>query len=319
MEQLADGRESICAVLLDVVMPVMDGMEVLREMNAQGWTEEIPVFLITAEAGSDVLREAYTLGVMDVISKPVVPYVVQRRIGSVIELFSARERLSSKVAEQQDEIFQQAQQIIELNMGMIEALSTAIEFRSGESGAHVRRIHDITRHMLLHTKLGGRGLSEETVTHISMAGGHARRGQDCDTRQYPEQAGEAYAGGVRDHEDPHPQGGRAAGENPPDAGSRRFPLRLRHSEIARRWDGRGYPDGLRGAEASVWSQIVAVADVYDALVSKRVYKDAFSVETALDMIVGGQCGVFSPELLESFLAVEKELRGLYRPGAGQIS
>ncbi len=319
MEQLADGRESICAVLLDVVMPVMDGMEVLREMNAQGWTEEIPVFLITAEAGSDVLREAYTLGVMDVISKPVVPYVVQRRIGSVIELFSARERLSSKVAEQQDEIFQQAQQIIELNMGMIEALSTAIEFRSGESGAHVRRIHDITRHMLLHTKLG-EGLSEETVTHISMAAVMHDVGKIAIPDNILNKPGKLTP---EEYEimKTHTLKGAELLEKIPQM---RDHAAFRYAyDIARhhheRWDGRGYPDGLRGAEASVWSQIVAVADVYDALVSKRVYKDAFSVETALDMIVGGQCGVFSPELLESFLAVEKELRGLYRPGAGQIS
>ena len=122
MEKLMDHPEKICAVLLDVVMPVMDGIEVLRKLNDQGLTEQIPVFLITAESGDQTLKEAYSLGVMDVILKPVVPYVVRRRINSVIELFRARKRLGNKVAQQQTEIYQQAQQIIELNMGMIEAL-----------------------------------------------------------------------------------------------------------------------------------------------------------------------------------------------------
>ena len=168
LAKLMDHPERICAVLLDVVMPVMDGIETLRTMNALGMTEQIPVFLITAESGDGTLKEAYSLGVMDVILKPVVPYVVQRRIDSVIELFRARKRLRNKVVEQQTEIFQQAQQIIELNMGMIEALSTAIEFRSGESGSHVRRIHDITEYMLRHTELGA-GLSGEEIQHIAMA------------------------------------------------------------------------------------------------------------------------------------------------------
>lgn len=115
-----------------------------------------------------VAKEAYQLGVMDAISKPVIPYVVERRVNSVVELFRARKRLGNVVERQQSALLRQAEQIIEFNRGMIESLSTAIEFRNGESGEHVRRIHDITRYMLEHTSLSA-GMSPEDIDAIALA------------------------------------------------------------------------------------------------------------------------------------------------------
>ena len=151
LEAILAAPESLCAVLLDVMMPRLDGIQVLRRLREEGLTQKLPVFLITAEASDSVMREGYELGVMDVISKPVVPYVVLRRVQSVVELFQARRRLNNVVVAQQEELLRKAEKIVELNMGMIEALSTAIEFRSGESGEHVRRIRDITAIMLSQT------------------------------------------------------------------------------------------------------------------------------------------------------------------------
>ena len=146
----------------------MDGMEVLGRLAPTGLLERVPVFLITAERGSAVMEEAYRLGVMDFIGKPIVPYVVTRRVLAVVELFEARKRLSLTVEDQRAQLLERAQQIIELNRGMIESLSTAIEFRDGESGLHVRRIHDITRTILLETPFG-EGLEEEDVDDIALA------------------------------------------------------------------------------------------------------------------------------------------------------
>lgn len=129
-------------------MPRMNGLELLQRLQEEGLLERLPVFLITAEASDAVLREAYGLGVMDVIPKPVVPYLVLRRVQSVVELFQARRRLSRTVESQQERLLRQAQEIIQLNLGMVEALATAIEFRSEESGGHVRRIDH--RPLLLH-------------------------------------------------------------------------------------------------------------------------------------------------------------------------
>lgn len=143
--QLLDGHEEeVCAILLDVLVPVMDGMEFLKAVHQRKLQKQIPIFLITAENSSTVLEDAYALGVMDVITKPVIPYVVQRRVDSVVELFQARKRLGAKANLQQAELLLQARKIMNLNAGMVEALSTAIEFRSCESGEHVRRIHDFT-------------------------------------------------------------------------------------------------------------------------------------------------------------------------------
>lgn len=143
-----------CAILLDVMMPAMDGLEVLQHLKQAELLDKIPVFLITAETSDSVMKEAYRLGVMDVISKPIIPYVVARRVNSVVELFRARHRLSSQVMHQQEKLLEQAGHIAKLNQGMIEALSTAIEFRSAESGDHVRRIYEITKYILEHTELG---------------------------------------------------------------------------------------------------------------------------------------------------------------------
>ena len=137
LNKILDNPEKYCAILLDVMMPEMDGLEVLHHLKEAGLVKKIPVFMITAEANDNTIKEAYRLGVMDVILKPVVPYLVLRRVNSIVELFQVRKRLGNQVERQSLELLEKSQKIIELYQGMIEALSTAIEFRDGESGEHV--------------------------------------------------------------------------------------------------------------------------------------------------------------------------------------
>ena len=304
--------ERFCAVLLDVVMPRMSGLEVLERLRESALTEKLPVFLITAEASDENMRRAYDLGVMDVISKPVVPYIVLKRVQSVIELFQARKRLRRTVKSQQTELLAQAEKIIRLNQGMIEALSTAIEFRSEESGDHVRRIHDITWNLLTYTPLGD-GLDDEAIHQIALASIMQDVGKiaipDAILNKPGKLTAEEYA-----IMKTHTTQGALLLERIPQL--RETGLYAYAADIARhhheRWDGRGYPDGLRGDEISVWAQAVSLADVYDALINKRVYKAAFSRERALEMIRNGDCGVFGPRLLDCFFAVEERLFSLYR-------
>ena len=304
--------ERFCAVLLDVVMPRMSGLEVLERLRESALTEKLPVFLITAEASDENMRRAYDLGVMDVISKPVVPYIVLKRVQSVIELFQARKRLRRTVKSQQTELLAQAEKIIRLNQGMIEALSTAIEFRSEESGDHVRRIHDITWNLLTYTPLGD-GLDDEAIHQIALASIMHDVGKiaipDAILNKPGKLTTEEYA-----IMKTHTTQGALLLERIPQL--RETGLYAYAADIARhhheRWDGRGYPDGLRGDEISVWAQAVSLADVYDALNNKRVYKAAFSRERALEMIRNGDCGVFGPRLLDCFFAVEERLFSLYR-------
>ena len=311
MEKLVKYHEKICAILLDINMPVMDGMEVLERLNALGWMEQIPVFLITAESANSTLQKAYAMGVMDVIMKPVVPYIVKRRIESVIELFQTRKRLRNKIKKQEIKLSLQAERINELNMGMIQSLSTAIEFRSGESGDHVQRIHDITKYLLLHTDLG-KGLTEEEITYISIAAIMHDVGKIAVPDRILNKPGKLTPEEFEIMKEHTVQGGLLLQKIPQLRNHEAFHYAY---EIARhhheRWDGRGYPDGLRGDEIPIWVQAVSIADVYDALVSKRVYKDALPVSKALDMIQKGQCGVFNPKLLQCFFEVETEIRKFY--------
>ena len=319
LDAIRQNADTLSAILLDVVMPRMDGIEVLRQMYQLDLAKKIPVFLITADVGSDTMREAYNLGVMDVIFKPVVPYIVRRRVNSVVELFRARHRLGAEVERQRDQLLLQAQQLVEMSMGMVEALSTAIEFRSDESGEHVRRIHDITCHLLRHTPLG-EGIPEDqiqligvgAITHdvgkISIPDAVLNKKGRLTPEEYELMKTHTVKGAellskipqMREH----------------SAYLYAYDIALHHHE---RWDGNGYPDGLLGDQIPIWTQIVSLADVYDALVSKRCYKPAYAATEAMEMILDGQCGVFNPRLLECFQKEEPVLRRLYpeREGASE--
>ena len=300
LEQIWAHRDELCAVLLDVVMPEMDGLEVLQQLQESGLTREVPIFMVTADPGTSTIEQSYQCGVMDVIAKPVVPYVVRRRVDSVVELFRARRRLGAEVERQRDQLILQAQQLAAMGMGMVEALATAIEFRSDESGEHVRRIHDITCYLLRTTPLG-EGLSEDEIKLI----GVAAITHDVGKISYEIMKTHTVKGAellskipqMRDHSAYHYA----------------YDVALHHHE---RWDGQGYPHGLVGDETPIWTQIVSLADVYDALVSKRCYKDPFSNAVAMRMILDGQCGVFNPKLLKYFQQAEPVLSQLYKPVKG---
>lgn len=311
LSMIQENQEKYCAVLLDVVMPVMDGLEVLRRLKSRGLLEKIPVFLITAEASDSTMKEAYRLGVMDVISKPVIPYIVIRRINSVVELFRARKRLGNVVEQQQSKLLAQAEKIISLNQGMIESLSTAIEFRSGESGEHVRRIREITEYILKHTEFG-EGLNEEQIRQIGLGAIMHDVGKIAIPDAILNKPGRLT---VEEFEvmKTHTLQGAALLEKIPQLREQEayiyaYDIARHHHE---RFDGRGYPDGLKGEEITPWAQVVSIADVYDALSCKRVYKDAFSRETVVEMIRDGQCGTFNPRLLDCFFSVEEQLYQLY--------
>lgn len=312
LEKIRTDPEGYCAVLLDVVMPEMDGLEVLRALQAAELLEKIPVFLITAEASDATMKEAYRLGVMDVISKPVVPYVVLRRVNSVVELFRARKRLGNVVERQQSELLVQAQKIIDLNQGMIESLAAAIEFRNGESGQHVRRIHDITKSLLSDTDLGA-GLSKEQIQQIAQASIMHDVGKIAIPDAILNKPGRLTLEEFEIMKTHTTQGGFLLEKIPQlrenGVYHYAYDIARHHHE---RWDGRGYPDGLKGDEISLGAQIVSLADVYDALSCKRVYKDAFPRERVLQMIRDGECGVFNPELLDRFFSVEEELQRMYQ-------
>ena len=311
LEMIREQPGRFCAVLLDVVMPEMDGIEVLRRLHEDGFPAQAPVFLVTADPNGKVTKEAYELGVMDVISKPVTPFVVLRRVQSVIELFQARRRLRGVVERQQASLLVQAEKIIRLTQGMVEALATAIEFRSEESGGHVRRIHDITFTLFSETDLG-RGMRREEIDQIALAAILHDVGKIAIPDTILNKPGRLTPEEFEVMKTHTTQGALLLGRIPQlqEHPSYRYAadIALHHHE---RHDGRGYPEGLKGDEITPWSQAVSLADVYDALSCKRVYKNAFPREQVLEMIRGGACGAFHPELLRCFFSVEEELSQFY--------
>ncbi len=307
---------SLSAVLLDVIMPWMNGIQVLRALHQQGLTRVIPVFLITADGADSVMREAYELGVMDVILKPVVPYMVHRRVNSVVELFRARRRLGAEVERQREKLLLQAQRLAEMSLGMVEALSTAIEFRSDESGEHVRRLHNITCHLLRHTSLG-EGLSDEQIRLIGIGAVTHDVGKLSVPDAVLNKKGRLTQEEFTLMKNHTVKGAQLLSNIPQMREHPAYPyaydIALHHHE---RWDGGGYPHGLVSDQTPIWTQVVSLADVYDALVSKRCYKDAYSAQTAMTMILDGECGAFNPRLLACFREAEPVLRQFYQPPEG---
>lgn len=300
---LEERGEHIAAVLLDIIMPVMDGFQVMVKMRDMGLMEKIPVFLITADASEESMSRGYQLGAMDIIEKPIVPYFVRRRVESVMELFAARERLSHVVELQGQKLRRQEQEILNLNYSIIESLSTAIEFRSGESGEHVKRIRHLTRLLLEELRKTGKkeyAFSDREIQEIAQASIMHDVGKIAISDLILNKPGKLTDEEFEIMKDHTLMGCHVLEQIPQYRNNRlyqyAYDICRHHHE---RWDGRGYPDGLKENEITIWSQVVSVADVFDALTNKRVYKPAIPVPEALDMIFTGQCGTFNPELLEA--------------------
>ena len=306
----------LAAVLLDIVMPDLDGIEVLRWAAEQRYTERIPFFLITAETASDTLKRGYDMGAVDVINKPFSPYFLRRRVNNAIDLFRKTEWLAMTVAEQQEEIARQLAELNRVNSAMIETLAMAIEFRDGESGEHVLRIRDITALLLAAPEMRGT-LTDEQVSLIATASILHDVGKIAIPDAILQKPGKLTAEEFETMKLHTVRGSEMLALMPHAAEvesiySYAQDICRHHHE---RWDGRGYPDGLVGDEISIAAQVVSLADVYDALTNARVYKPAFSHEVAMNMINEGQCGTFNPALLEAFNRVGPKLeRGEHRRG-----
>ncbi len=302
---------NICAILCDLYMPEMNGMELLQILHERGISKRLPVFLITASDEFEIAHEAYGLGAMDVIGKPIIPFVILRRVQSVLELFHTRESLQARVYGQEQQLMENATTIDNLHLSTIEALASAIEFRDMESGQHVNRIYAITRHILSHTAMG-KGLSQAEIENMAIGSIMHDVGKIAISDMVLNKPGrltsEEYEIMKR-----HTLKGAALLER--ISLTQSHPSYIYACDIARhhheRWDGGGYPDGLQGDEITVWSQVVSIADVYDALISPRIYKKSFTPDEALDMILTGQCGTFNPKLVDCFLEVEPTIRSWY--------
>lgn len=304
LEQLERYGTGISLVLLDIVMPEMDGFEVLAAMNQNHWIEDIPVIMISSEDSDSYIRRAYEMGVSDYISRPFDAKIVYQRVLNMIKLYAKQRRLIRLVTRQ---IYEKERN----NRMLIGILSQIVEFRNGESGLHVIHINLITQLLLeqLVKKTGKYQLSWEDRLLIATASALHDIGKIGIDEKILNKPGKLTKEEFEIMKT-HTLIGAQMLDNLDMYRNEKL-LKLAY-EICRwhheRYDGKGYPDGLVGEEIPISAQVVSLADVYDALVSERVYKKAFSHEKALEMIQNGECGTFNPLLLQCMTEAQDKLK-----------
>lgn len=321
--QAANGREAIdiieanpdgiSVVLLDVVMPVMDGVAVLEEMKKRGWLDSIPVLLITGEATTQVERKAYRLGVSDIIKKPFDAFIAKQRTKNVIELYYNKRHLEEMVDLQTKVLRKQAEELLSVNDRIVDVMSNVVEFRNLESGDHVKRVKTFTNILAKYVaqEYPEYNLDKNAINMITSAAALHDVGKIVipdaillkPGRLTPEEFEVMKTHTTRGCEVIDMLADIQQGEY----GKVSYEICRHHHE---RYDGKGYPDGLKGEEIPISAQIVSVADVYDALVNERCYKAAFTTEEAYRMISGGECGTFSPKLMHCFELAREEFEAV---------
>lgn len=316
LEILDAENNEISAILLDLIMPVMDGFEVLEELNARKMIEKIPVLIISGENSTQNEQRCFELGIADFIGKPFNARLVRKRVQNAAEHYAYRNELEAKVEEQTNVLRKayrtlksQAEQLKRRNQDIIEILGTVVEYRNLESGEHVKRVGEYTR-ILAETfmvEYPEYGLTQDKIDIIVSASALHDIGKITIPDSILLKPGRLTKDEF-EYMKSHTTRGCELLESMKNVLDPKY--EKVSSEICRhhheRFDGKGYPDGLEGDAIPLSAQLVSVADVYDALVNERCYKDAFSPEEAFRMIVNGECGVFSPRLMEVFRRVRAQ-------------
>ncbi len=319
--EAGDGKEAIsmidanedklAAILLDIVMPEMDGYAVLEAMQKKdNLNDSIPVLMITADTSTEAERTSYQKGAADVIHKPFDPVIVDKRVSRTVELFDSKNNLEIQVDDQTRVLKKQflylkkqEERLKNSNERVIDTIATIVEFRSMESSYHLKRIKGFVRILAL-TAMNNYpelGLNPHLVDVITQASAM----HDIGKISVPDSV--LLKPGRLTNEEfevmkSHTTRGSEVIEMIKDVQDKEYydvclDICRHHHE---RYDGGGYPDGLKGEENSIAAQLTAISDVYDALVCDRVYKSAYPVDKAYNMIKNGECGVFSPKILACF-------------------
>ena len=311
--EAADGEEALSIlkervydidlVLLDIIMPAVDGFGVLDVMKRYHWIDNTPVIMISSETSQSYIRKAFELGVTDYIIRPFDSFIIHKRVSNTLMLYRKQKKLLSALEEQ---VYENEKN----NSMMINVLAHIVEFRNGESGMHVHHIKQLTSILLqnLIEKTDKYHLTENDILLISTASSLHDIGKISIDDKILNKPGRLTAEefevikthsiiGAEMLQDLH--------------NTHNYPLFDKAYEICRwhheRYDGKGYPDGLSGEEIPISAQVTSLADVYDALTSNRCYKKAFSHEKAMEMILDGQCGAFNPVLLQCLKDCEKQI------------
>ena len=311
MKEMEAHKDELAAILLDIVMPEMDGYAVLEAMQEKdNLNESIPVLMITADTSTEAERTSYQKGAADVIHKPFDPVIVDRRVTRTVELYDNKKHLESTVDDQTRVLKKQfiylkkqEEKLKSNNEKVIDTIATIIEFRSNESSYHLKRIKGFVRILALtamnnYPELGLNAHIIDVITQASAMHDIGKISVPDSILLKPGRLSSEEFEVMKSHT----TRGSEILERIKDIQDKEYydiclDIIRHHHE---RYDGGGYPDGLRGEENSIAAQLTAISDVYDALVSDRVYKAAYPLDKAYDMIKDGECGVFSPKIMACF-------------------
>lgn len=302
IEVIEANKDCLAVIFLDLMMPEKNGYDVLTYMSDKGYTEFLPVIVITAEATAKSDEKVYSYGAMDIIYKPFAPRVIMQRTMNIVDLFAYKADIEAKLEKRTRQLQVSRDKLKKNNDFLINALSSVVEFRSLESGEHIQRVKFFTRILLKYlrsnypeyeiTKESAELIINASALHdigkIAISDNILMKPAKLTKPEYEEMKKHTTYGcdlleNFKQDDDVFYQ--------------YCYDICRYHHE---RYDGGGYPEGLKGEAIPIWAQVVSLADVFDALVSKRVYKEAYATETAVRMIEEGECGEFSPKILECF-------------------
>lgn len=320
LEVIDAQKEELIAILLDLVMPEMDGFETLEVLKKNKIVERIPVLVITGDHDVNMEKRCFDLGSCDFIPKPFNNQIIKRRVRNMAEFFENKLQLEKKVEEQTAVLRKafytlqvQADRLKKRNQDIIDMLGTVVEYRNLESGEHIQRVKDYTR-ILAECAMEEFPEYELTPDKIDTVVA-ASALHDVGKITIPDKI-LLKPGRLTQEEFEYMKSHTLRGceildsiesDWEPESKKASYDICRHHHE---RYDGKGYPDGLAGEDIPLSAQLVSVADVYDALVNERCYKDAYSPQDAYHMIINGECGVFSPKLMEAFRKVRKQFEEL---------
>ena len=297
-------------VLLDIMMPDMDGYQVFQRLQSDPATRRIPVIFLTAKVGAEDEERGLAMGAVDFIHKPIAPSVVLARVRTHLQIRHWQTFLEDKSAWLQQEVESRVSEVFRLQEATIRVMVSLAEFRDECTGNHIRRTQDYVRLLADYLSRQPRDagfLMPEQIDRIAKASPLHDIGKIAipdhillkPGRHTPEEFAIMQTHSVKGESmllrSLHEMGG--------DNAMLRFACQIARSHHER-WDGGGYPDGLAGEAIPLAARLMAVADVYDALRSRRPYKKAFDHAEAVDIIVQGKGSHFDPLLVEAFLALE---------------
>ena len=307
LETAAEDRPDL--ILLDIIMPDMDGYEVYERLSAAPETADIPVIFLTAKTEESDEARGLAMGAMDYITKPFSLELVKARVKNHLNLKRYRDRLEDLVRER-------TREVVALQEVMINSLSALAETRDLETGGHILRtqryVRVLAEHLRSHPKFRVY-LSEDGIIDLLFKTAPLH---DIGKVGIPDQilkkpgklSGEEF-----EEMKLHTAYGRSALRNAEESMGGSTFLRIA-AEIAathhEKWNGQGYPCGLAGEDIPVSGRLMALADVYDALISRRVYKPPYSHAKAVEIITGERGKSFDPDVVDAFLANEREFRDI---------